>query len=419
MNKKFLLISSSFIVLVAIVILFINYRGWFQSNQISKADDTGYTKEGIQEVINANNRFNFNLYSKLSKSENGNLFYSPYSIFAALAMTYEGANGQTADEMKKVLTYPDKKILRPNFAAIYNEINTNVKDYELNTANALWVQKDFSLLTDYSRIVNKHYGGKASNLDFVNAAEKSRETINDYTKQQTNNRISELIPPGFLDTGTRLVLTNSIYFKGTWVWEFDASNTYSESFKITPHDTVMVSMMSMNPKKAKFNYAQTEDTQILELPYKGNKISMLILLPAEDLTSIESSLTLEKFNEYKSKLKETSLDSILLPKFKLDTEYFIKDALIALGMPTAFSSSADFSGMTGRKDLYIDSIIHKAFVEIDENGTEAAAATAINIALKAIVPRNVFKADHPFIFIIQDKETENILFIGKVVDPTK
>jgi serpin B len=321
--------------------------------------------------------------------------------------------------MKSVFHFPENSILRPNFAAIYNDINKGAKDYELRTGNALWAQQDFPLLSNYTSRVEKYYGGKAANLDFVKESEKSRQTINSFIEEQTNNKIKDLIPTGFLDAMTRLVLTNAIYFKGTWQWEFDTSDTRNEDFKVTPDNIVKAPMMNMDPDKAKFNYADTEDAQILELPYKGDKISMLVLLPTKDLASIESSLTAEKLNEYKSKMKETKLDSISLPKFEFDTKYFMKDALSALGMPTAFSGNADFSGMTGKKDLYIGFVIHQAYVKVDEKGTEAAAATAVGMQLTAVMPRNVFRADHPFIFAIQEKDTGNILFFGRVTDPTK
>ncbi len=391
----------------------------YQPDQPPRADDTGSTQQGIQDVANANNKFTFDLYSELDKSENGNIFYSPYSISSALAMTYEGAKGQTADEMKSVFHFPESNILGPNFAAIYNDINKGAKDYELKTGNALWVQQDYPFLKDYTSKVEKYYGGKAANLDFIKETERSRQTINSFIGEQTNNKIKDLIPAGFLNAMTRLVLTNAIYFKGVWEWEFDKSDTREEEFKITPTNIVKTPMMYMDPDKARFNYADTEDLQILELPYKGEKISMLVLLPTENLDSIESSLTAEKLNEYKFQMKETKLDSIALPKFELDTKYFMKDTLSALGMQTAFSGNADFSGMTGKKDLFIGFVIHQAYVKVDEEGTEAAAATAVGMKLTAVMPRNVFRADHPFIFIIQEKETGNILFLGRVVDPTK
>jgi serpin B len=384
-------------------------------------DDSGSTQQGIQEVVNANNQFAFDLYSELIKNEENNIFYSPYSISAALAMTYEGAKGETANEMKEVFHFPESNVLRPNFAAIYNGINEDNNEYQLNTGNALWVQKDYPFLGEYTESVEKYYGGKAANVDFIEETEKSRETINSFIEEQTNDKIKDLIPAGVLNSMTRLVLTNAIYFKGTWEWQFDKGDTNEEDFKITPTNIVKTDMMYMKPDKAEFNYADLENLQILELPYKGEKISMLILLPTENLESIEPTLTSEKLNEYKAQMEETSLDAIYLPKFEFDTKYFMVDTLSDLGMPTAFDSSlADFSGMTGNKDLSISEVIHQAYVKIDEEGTEAAAATAVSMGVTSVGPgfSKIFRADHPFIFIIQEKETGNILFMGKVVNPT-
>ena len=419
MNKKVLTVGIALLMVAVVTATAVLFLFPYEPKQPPKADDVGSTQQGIQEVVNANNKFAFDLYSKLDKSEQGNIFYSPYSISAALAMTYEGAKGQTAEEMKSVFHFPESNILRPNFAAIYNDINKGAKDYELRTGNALWAQQDFPFLTDYTSRVEKYFGGKMANLDFVKESEKSRQTINSFIGEQTNNKIKDLIPTGFLNAMTRLVLTNAIYFKGTWQWEFDTSDTRNSDFRITPTNIVKTPMMNMNPDKATLRYADTGDLQILELPYKGDKISMLVLLPSENLNAIESSLTAEKLNEYKLKMKETKLDSISLPKFEFDTKYFMKDTLSALGMPTAFSGSADFSGMTGKRDLFIDFVIHQAYVKVDEKGTEAAAATAVGMRTTSVRPRTDFRADHPFIFIIQEKETGNILFLGRVNNPSK
>ena len=333
-------------------------------------------------------------------------------------MTYDGAKGQTADEMKSVFHFPESNILRPNFAAIYNDINKKDKPYKLSTGNALWVQQDYQLLGEYLSTVEKYYGGKAANLDFAKEAEKSRQTINTFIEEQTDNKIKDLIPQGVLDASTRLILTNAIYFKGTWTWEFDKSDTREQDFRITPTNIVKTPMMHMKNDKAKFNYADTGGLQILELPYKGDEISMLILLPTENLDAIELSLTAEKLKEYMDQMKETELDGIFLPKFEFDTKYFMKETLSKMGMPTAFGN-ADFSGMTGKKDLLIDFVIHQAYVKVDEEGTEAAAATAVGMRLRSAGRRTTFRADHPFIFIIQEKKTGNIVFLGRVIDPTK
>ncbi len=432
MNKNFLTFGIALLMVAIVTASAVLFLYPYQPNQPPKADDTGSTQSGIQEVVNANNQFAFELYSELDKSEQGNIFYSPYSISAALAMTYEGAKGQTAEEMKSVFHFPESNILRPNFAAIYNEINRGNKAYELRTGNALWAQYDYKFLENYTNRVEKYYGGKVANLDFKQETEKSRQTINSFIEEQTNNKIKDLIPEGVLSPMTRLVLTNAIYFKGTWEWEFDKSDTRKQDFKVTPNNIVKTPMMYMEPDKARFNYADLEKLQILELPYKGEKISMLVLLPKQgedydfetgervvsNYTLEDIELSAEKLNEYKAQMQETKLDSISLPKFELDTKYFMKETLSAMGMPTAFGA-ADFSGMDGTRNLQISQVIHQAFVKVDEQGTEAAAATAVVMKEAAAMPRNVFRADHPFIFIIQETETGNILFWGRVVDPTK
>jgi serine protease inhibitor len=414
MNKKLLIIGIVLLMVTIVTAATVTFLFPYQPDQPPVTDETGASEQGIQAVVNANNQFAFDLYSELERDNNA--FFSPYSISSALAMTYEGAKGQTADEMKSVFHFPENNILRPNFAAIYNNINKGSKDYELRTGNALWLHQDYPFLEDYTSRVESYYGGKATNLDYVNNLEESRQTINSFIEKQTNNKIKDLIPSGVLTPLTRLVLTNAIYFKGTWEWEFDKSDTSNQDFKITPTNIIQVPIMHMKNEKATFNYAELEDLQLLELPYKGDEISMLILLPTKNLEDIEPSLTAKKLEKWKSQMQETKLDAIYMPKFEFDTKYFMKETLMAMGMPTAFTD-ADFSGMDGTKNLYISNVIHQAFVKVDEKGTEAAAATAVIMALKSMGPRNVFRADHPFIFIIQEKKTGNILFLGRVVDP--
>lgn len=418
MNKNVLTLGFVFLLIAVVGAAGILFLFPYEPSQPPKVIDTDSTPEGIQQVVNANNQFSFELLSEMSKTKNGNMFYSPYSLSAALAMTYEGARGQTADEMKSVFHFPETNVLRSNFAAIYNEINKKDKPYQLSTGNALWVQQDYPFLEEYLSTVEKYYGGKAAKLDFKNETEKSRQTINQFIEAQTNDKIKDLIAPGILNADTRLVLTNAIYFKGTWLWEFDKTKTSEQDFKVTPDITKKVPMMRMNPDNPMFNYAQNEEVQIIELPYKGEEISMLVILPADNLNAIESTLTPEKLSEWKSHLKEEKLDSIYLPKFEFKTTYMMNGALSEMGMPAAFSSGADFSGMDGSKNLSISAVIHQAFVKVDEEGTEAAAATAVVIGVTAALPSKMFRADHPFIFIIQEKKTGNILFMGKIVDPT-
>jgi serpin B len=409
-TKKWLIVG----LVLAITLPVVYFLYPYPPLQPPLANDTGWTQEGVQEVVNANNKFAFELYSQLAKNETGNIFYSPYSIFSALTMTYEGAGGETAEEMKNVLHLPETSILRPNFARIYNEINKRTDTYELRTGNALWLQKDYPFYDNYKKIVEEYYGGKAANVDFEKETEKSRETINSFIAEQTNNRIKELIPKEVLSRDTVAVLTNAIYFKGTWEYKFDKSQTREEDFKVTSNKTVKVQMMHMS--NVKLNYSDLGNLQILELPYKGGEISMLILLPKGDLKDIESNLTLEKISQYRSRMTETEI-SVSLPKFEFSTKYELGGTLQNLGMKKAFiSGMADFSKMSpDGKELFISFVLHQAYIKVDEEGTEAAAATAVGISRTAFM---IFRADHPFIFIIQERKTGNILFIGRVVDPT-
>jgi serine protease inhibitor len=433
MNKKILIIVIALLTVAVATVAAVLFPSPYEPKQPPYADDTDSTQQGIQEIANANNQFAFELYSELNKAQDENIFYSPYSISAALAMTYEGAKGQTADEMKSVFRFPEISTLRPNFASIYNDINESEKDYELRTGNALWAQQDYPFLEDYISKVEKYYGGKVANLDFAGETEKSRQTINSFIEEQTNNKIKDFIPKGFINEMVRLILTNAIYFKGTWEWEFDKADTCDQDFKITPTNIIKTPMMYMAPDKAKFNYADIGKLQILELPYKGEDISMLILLPKQgedydsetgeqiisDYTLEDIELSAEKLDEYKLQMEETKLGSISLPKFEFETKYTLNENLKALGMSMAFDpNNADFSGMATAEKMWIDFVIHQAYVKVDEKGTEAAAATGVGM-VGSVMPRNVFRADHPFIFIIQEIETGNILFMGKVINPTQ
>ncbi len=293
MHKKVLLIVASTLLIIGITttttLLFLFPYDPYNPPHL---DDSDSTSQGIQEVINATNQFAFDLYSKIIETEEGNVFYSPYSIFSALAMTYEGAKGQTADEMKSVFHFPESDVLRPNFAAIYNGINQGSKSYELRTGNALWCQIDFPFQEDFIDRVGTYYGGKAANVDFVNEVERSRQTINSFIEDQTNDKIKDLIPSGALDETTRLVLTNAIYFKGEWRWEFDKSDTEEKDFIITPENIVKTQMMHLALDEEELKYANLEDLQILELPYKGEKVSMLILFNISPVAYFEAYVLL-------------------------------------------------------------------------------------------------------------------------------
>jgi len=373
----------------------------------------------LESVVGANNRFALDLYMQYS-SKDENIFFSPYSISTALAMTYEGAKGKTANEMKEVFHFPAKKALREGSAKLMADINSGEKDYRLNTANALWAEKDYEFIKKYFNTVEKHYGGKVSNMDFKNNYEGERQLINKWVEEKTFEKIKDLIPQGALDKLTRLVLTNAVYFKGNWLRQFDKEKTYEAEFR-SPGGNVKAMMMKSEGEESKYNYAENDVMQALELPYSGKELSMLVLLPKEGkLSDLETAVRAGIIPSVRGSLTEQEVH-VHMPRFKFETKYFMAETLKKMGMPTAFSESADFTGMTKKRELCISKVIHQAFVDVNEEGTEAAGATAVIVReLTCFKPAayKVFKADHPFLFLIQQQGTGNILFMGRVSNPS-
>lgn len=377
-----------------------------------------------QTVTEANNQFAIELYTQLAESEDGNIFFSPYSISTALAITYEGARGNTAQEIRSVFHFPENTtLMRQGFAGIIAAINNRSSAYTLRTTNALWAENTFPFLPEYISTAEQVYGAKTTNLDFVTSPEESRLIINRWVEEQTGDKIKDLLPTGSIDPLTRLVITNAIYFKGTWVKQFDENKTTEEDFRTGKGAMVRVDMMQRTDEDAVYGYLETDTLQVLEMPYEsdgGQQLSMLVLLPkGEDPGTIERSLDARKLSDLRLNLTSRRVH-VYFPKFTLETKYTLKPTLSAMGMPTAFTPvAADFSGMRGSKtDLYIDNIFHQAFVNVNEEGTEAAAATGVVVGvISAPPPLPTFRADHPFIFVILDDETGTILFMGRVMNP--
>lgn len=378
-------------------------------------------------VVDANNQFALGLYSRLANDPefgDGNLFFSPISLSSALAITYEGARGSTADEIRSVFHFPENQsALRSGFEETIARINSNANDYTLRMANAMWAEKTHPFLPDYIRIADRYYGAKTTNLDFIHVPDECRITINRWVENQTEDRIRDLIPAGVINSNTCLVITNAIYFKGTWVKQVDPEKTVDADFLTGRGITVRVPMMERTDEAAIYGYAETDTLQVLEMPYEsgnGTEITMLVLLPrGDDLEELEQLLDAGMLKELRDSVQYRQV-KVHFPRFTMETKYFLPRVLSAMGMPLAFTGAADFSGMDGSGDLFITDVIHQAFVEVNEEGTEAAAATAV-IMGKGAAPREdevpVFRADHPFIFIIQDGGTGNILFMGRVSDP--
>ncbi len=372
----------------------------------------------VNAVVNGNNAFALNIYNKLKHAE-GNLFFSPYSISTALAMTYAGARNNTAEQMAQTLNFtlaPDR--LHPAFASIQDQLNAvrEKGNIQLSIANALWPHKDYPFLQDFLDLTKKYYGVSITSLDY-NDPEASRKTINTWVEKKTENKITELIQKGILDELTRLVLVNAIYFKGNWMQQFRKSRTADAPFWLSPGKSVQVPMMRQNKK---FQYKETDNLQILELPYVGNNLSMIVLLPKEinGLPELENNLTAENVNKWTNGLINRDV-RVFLPKFKMTSQFKLKDTLKSMGMIDAFDMNrADFSGMDGKKQwLYIGAVIHKAFIDVNEEGSEAAAATAVVMKVRSAARSDppVFRADHPFVFLIRDNASGSILFLGRMI----
>ncbi|MBZ5515617.1 MAG: serpin family protein [Acidobacteriia bacterium] len=378
-------------------------------------------KGDVAAVVKGGNQFALALYGQLARRE-GNLFLSPFSISTALAMTYGGASGQTAEEMAAALRLPfPGPRLHPAFALLLKQAKgEEPQDYQLSIANGLWTQRGYAFKDEYKGMVKANYGAELRELDFATAGEKSRAIINQWVEMQTQGKIRDLIPPRAITELTRLILANAIYFRGRWIDPFEEEATKDAAFKVTPQQEVSVPTMYQQDR---FQYLETNSVQALRLPYKGGDLSMIVFLPrqVDGLAELETSLTAEQLEGWVQKMDWREV-KVYLPKFRVESTFTLNDVLPKMGMRQAFDpASADFSGMTGKKDLFISLVIHKAFVDVDERGTEAAAATAIEGPEAAMPgeeePPAIFRADHPFLFLIRDQRSGSILFLGRVTNP--
>ncbi len=378
----------------------------------------------LTELVDGNTAFAFDLYQSLSNRD-GNLFFSPYSISLALAMTYAGARGETEQQMAETLHFIlSQEALHPAFNALDQELasrgegaqGTDEEGFRLNIVNAIWGQKNYKFLDEFLDVLAENYGAGLRLLDFINAAEDSRITINDWVSDQTEDRIKDLIPQGVIDEDTRMVLTNAIYFNAAWLNPFQKESTQDGTFYLLDGTEVTLPMMSQIES---LGYTKGDGYQAVELPYDGSELSMVILLPDNgEFETFEGSLDAELVNKITSDLKDKQI-ALTMPKFEFESEFSLAEALAAMGMPIAFSGAADFSGMTGTHELTIADVLHKAFISVDEAGTEAAAATAVVMKLTAIPEEPVrVTIDHPFVFMIRDIETGAILFVGRILNPS-
>lgn len=412
---------SSFFTILLLLLISISCAKDVKKEKAPEVDASthGSEKMSTKSLEEGNMKFAFDLYRQL-KNEEGNIFVSPYSISSALAMTYGGAKKDTEKQIAKALNFNlDQKSIHQGFNTIDKLLaSVNDKgDVSLTVANSIWPDKNYKFLEEYVNLLKEMYGVTVLPQDFAKAAEKARIDINEWVEEKTNKKIIDLIGPGVLDGLTKLVLVNAIYFKGDWEKQFKKDETREVDF-YKKSGTSKVQMMSI---KEKYRYAEDNAVQIIELPYKGGDLSMVVILPKDkdSIEVVENSLNEEIIKVWdKAMIKEEVF--LFLPKFKIEwgTET-LDQPLKDLGMVDAFSTNADFSGMNGKRDLFIKTVLHKSFIEVNEEGAEAAAATAVVMARASVGgPKPIFfRADHPFLFFIKEKSTGTILFMGRFSEP--
>jgi len=361
----------------------------------------------------AMNRFGIELMKRIDGD--GNVFISPYSIYTALGMVYEGAHGKTEDEMRAVMG-----ITGSDFSLALYSLEKDIRRMKgastIEIANSLWLQKSFPVLPSFREKMRKYYGGEFYLSDFITAPEKERQRINRWVEEKTHEKIKELFPPNTITDATKLVLVNAIYFLGKWDKPFDTTRTKNEKFNTGDG---MVEAFMMN-NTSKYHYGEFDGFKALRMYYGGGEFFMLVLLPdsVNGVKELEEKLSAELIDSVNNSLKWVSVN-VSIPRFTLDNRYRLNRYLKAMGMKTAFSTAADFSGITGKRDLFISLVIHRAYINVYEEGTEAAAATGVAMDLTAVRPEKIyqFRADHPFLFFIIHKNTGAILFAGRLSKP--
>ena len=377
----------------------------------------------VSAVVRGNSQFALALYQNINAdkaSKGQNIFVSPYSISTALAMTYIGSRSNTQKQMAAVLhlQLPDATLEAGYSSLLAQTQATPAKHYKLEVDNALWGQEGSHFEPAFTTALSKYFGGGFNVVDFAHDREASARKINKWVEEKTADKIRDLVHASDINSLTRLILTNAIYFKGDWALKFKKETTQTAPFTVRPGKTVNVPMMQ---QEGSFPFVEDDELKMIELPYTGNDLSMIAILPARDVEQLGATLTLPKLQELRKRMYTQEVD-LFLPRYKFETRYYLEEGLSAMGMPDAFDGrNADFSGMTGHRDFCISHVIHQAMIDVNEEGSEAAAATAIvmvTAAARVPGPPAVFRADHPFIFMIVHKPTDSILFLGRVSNPS-
>lgn len=386
-------------------------------------------KSKLQTLTKHNADFAFDLYGELAAEKSGeNFFYSPHSISSALAMTYAGAEGSSESQMRSALQFnlPEKD-LHPAFNQLDLTLekradqtgnNKTGSPFKLEIANSIWGQKNYAFEQPFLDTLAKHYGAGLRGLDFQEKPDQSRKTINDWVEQKTENTIKDLLPKGAVTPLTRMVLTNAIYFKASWEHKFDKSNTRKAQFTTAAGNPVQADMMSLKQQNG-LSYAEGGNWKAVELPYVGEKVSMVVIVPDKGkFGAVEQNVSGSWLQSVFGKLHGQAV-KLKLPKFDVTSKFSVKKMLQALGMEAPFDeNAADFTDIADKEQLFIDDVIHQSFVSVDEKGTEAAAATAVSVGTTSAPKFENVSVDRPFLFMIRDRETNAVVFAGRVVDPS-
>ncbi len=375
--------------------------------------------ENLATLSKINNELAINLYRNLEPNPSKNIFFSPTSLMTALSIGYEGADGNTSKQFEDALGFsPDDDIRRYGFNTMITSLNSNNStEYDISLANAVWLKGLFEPYDTYKKIISTYYD---STIETFLTPESGSIIINSWASNKTNGIFKEIVTVDFLDDPyLKMIITNAIYFKGTWVNEFLKSDTTPRSFWTSPQNEIKTDTMFITDS---FKYVNTDAVQMIELPYNGDRFSMLVILPNEidGIYNVESSLTVDSIEQWRGNMRDTLLD-VYMPKFTLNTSYedTINFTLQTMDITDAFAPElANFSKLSDTPKLFIDSIVQNAFVSVDEKGTEAAAITIVSMHIESMAFNPTFRMDHPFIFIIWDDETKSILFMGRLSTPT-
>jgi serpin B len=371
--------------------------------------------EGRTAVVRGSNRFAVDLYHRV-RGEEGNLLMAPLSLYAAFGMTYGGARSRTAEEMADVLHVEiAPEPLHRELGSLLRDLESSAIGNRLQLANAVWPQSGRPLLAEFVRLCAESYGAQIESLDFENSTEGALRTINRWFADQTEERVPELLEPGDLAPATAIALTNVVHFRGEWLGRFEARFTEQAPFTLADGTQVEHALMH---RSGRFGFFEDAELQVLELPYSGERLSMVVVLPRrhDGLPGIEEELSAGRLAELVGKLEQKFV-RVALPRFTIATRLELSETLKEMGMSTAFEREADFSGITGARDLWIDLVVHGSSVELTEEGTEAAAGTAV--VLKKGPGATEFRADHPFLFLIRDRLSGSILFLGRLEQPAQ